>query len=362
MSDPVRDGIRCMLLRGGTSKGAYFLTADLPLDPVERDDLLLRVMGSPDPAQIDGLGGAHPLTSKVAIVSASTAPGVDIDYLFLQVAVDQPTVSDAQTCGNLLAGVGPFAVERGLIAPGGDTTTVRIRLVNTGDLATQTFGTPGGRVDYDGADSDRDAAIDGVPGTAARIDIQMARGEDARLLPTGNIVDTIDGHRVTLIDNGMPVVLLNAGEFGIAGDESPADLEHRTELKDAVERIRLAAGPLMGLGEVTDATVPKMFLLSAPKRGGAIMTRAFIPHRVHTSIGVLMAASVAAGVCIPGTVGADLANAPDDGAVEVEHPGGVFPSQVSVGRDETGIWRATSTSVRTARKIFDGVVFPRPRL
>ena len=362
MSDPVRDGIRCMLMRGGTSKGAYFLAEDVPRDPAERDDLLLRVMGSPDPTQIDGLGGAHPLTSKVAIVSSSSEPGVDVDYLFLQVVVDQPTVSDAQTCGNLLAGVGPFAVERGLVTPDGDTTTVRIRLVNTGDLATQTFGTPDGHVDYDGADSDRDAAIDGVPGTAARIDIEMARGEDARLLPTGNLVDVIDAHHVTLIDNGMPVVLLRAEEFGIAGDESPADLEQMAELTDAVERIRLAAGPLMGLGDVTEATVPKMFLLSAPKRGGAITTRAFIPHRVHTSIGVLMAASVAAGVCIPGTIAADLANPPDDGAVEVEHPGGVFPSQVSVGRDETGIWRATSTSVRTARKIFDGVVFPRPRL
>ena len=362
MSDPVRDGVRCMLMRGGTSKGAYFLAADVPLDPAERDELLLRVMGSPDPTQIDGLGGAHPLTSKVAIVSPSSEPGVDIDYLFLQVAVDQPTVSDAQTCGNLLAGVGPFAVERGLIAPGDDD--------HHGAHPTRQHRRPG-HADLRHAcrsrrlrrcDADRDAAIDGVPGTAARIDIEMARGEDARLLPTGNVVDELDGHRVTLIDNGMPVVLLRAEEFGIAGDESPADLEQRTELKDAVERIRLAAGPLMGLGDVTDATVPKMFLLSPPKRGGAISTRAFIPHRVHTSIGVLMAASVAAGVCIPGTVAADLANPPDDGAVEVEHPGGVFPSQVSVGRDDDGIWRATSTSVRTARKIFDGVVFPRPRL
>lgn len=356
VADPVHDGIRCMLMRGGTSKGAYFLAQDLPADPAERDDLLLRIMGSPDPAQIDGLGGAHPLTSKVAIVSASDEPGVDLDYLFLQVAVDQPSVSDAQTCGNLLAGIGPFALERHLIAAEGDTTTVRIRLRNTGALATQTFATPGGRADYDGG-----TEIDGVPGTAAAIEIEMARAEGALLLPTGRAVDQLDGHPATLIDNGMPVVLLRADEFGVAGDERPDDLEASAALKTALERIRMLAGPLMGLGDATDATVPKMILLSAPRRGGAIATRAFIPHRVHTSIGVLMAASVAAGVCIPGTVAADLANPPEDGAVEIEHPSGMFPSRVSVGRSDDGVWRATSTSVRTARKIFDGLVFPRPR-
>jgi 4-oxalomesaconate tautomerase len=362
VSDPVQDGIRCMLMRGGTSKGAYFLAEDLPSDLAERDDLLLRIMGSPDPTQIDGLGGAHPLTSKVAIVSRSEEPGVDIDYLFLQVVVDQPLVGHAQTCGNLLAGIGPFAVERGLVDAGDETTTVRIRLVNTGDLGTQTFATPGGRVVYDGEESRNSVAIDGVPGTAARIDIEMAPADDAHLLPTGNAADEIDGHRVTLIDNGMPVVLLRADEFGVSGEESPADLEGDAELVAAVERVRRIAGPLMGLGDVTDATVPKMFLLSPPRHGGAISTRGFIPHRVHASIGVLMAASVAAGVCVPGTVAADLASPPDDGPVDVEHPGGIFPSQVSVARSVDGTWRATSTSVRTARKIFDGVVFPRPRL
>ncbi|SFS12589.1 4-oxalomesaconate tautomerase [Microbacterium sp. cf046] len=357
MADSERDGIRCMLMRGGTSKGAYFLAGDMPADPSERDDLLLRVMGSPDPTQIDGLGGAHPLTSKVAIVSRSTEADVDLDYLFLQVVVDQPSVTDAQTCGNLLAGIGPFAVERELITPGAETTTVRIRLINTGDLATQTFPTPDGIVEYDGG-----TAIDGVPGTAAKIDIEMAPAADALLLPSGNVVDDLDGHRVTMIDNGMPVVLLRADEFGVAGDETPAELEERSDLKAEVERIRLLAGPLMGLGDVTRATVPKMFLLSAPRHGGAISTRAFIPARVHPSIGVLMAASVAAGVCIPGTVGADIANPTSDGPVEIEHPSGIFASRVSVGRSDDGVWSATSTSVRTARKIFDGVVFPRPRL
>lgn len=343
-----------MLMRGGTSKGAYFLAGDVPADATERDDLMLRIMGSPDATQIDGLGGAHPLTSKVAIVSLSAEPDVDVDYLFLQIGVDQPTVSTAQTCGNLLAGIGPFAVERGLIEASGPRTTVRIRLINTGDLATETFSTPDGRVDYDG-----DASIDGVPGTAAPIDIELGGG--SRLLPTGNVADDLDGHRVTLIDNGMPVVLLRADEFGVAGDESPAELEERGDLTAAVERIRLIAGPLMGLGDVTRASVPKMVLVSPPRSGGAISTRTFIPARVHTSIGVLMAASVAAGIHIPGAVGSDLAQVPASGPDGIEHPSGSFPAQVHVDRSADGAWSATSASLRTARKIFDGVVFPRPR-
>ena len=345
-----------MLMRGGTSKGAYFLASDVPGVPAERDDLMLRIMGSPDPTQIDGLGGAHPLTSKVAIVSPSTEPGVDIDYLFLQVVVDQPSVSDAQTCGNLLAGVGPFAVERGLVAAGAETTTVRIRLINTGDLAAETFATPGGRVEYDG-----DVSIAGVPGTAAPIEIELSAGADARLLPTGNVADELDGHRVTLIDNGMPVVLLSADEFGVTGTESPGELEERGDLKDALESIRLQAGPLLGLGDVAQTTVPKMILLSAPRDGGAISTRTFIPARVHTSIGVLMAASVAAGIRIPGAVGSDLAQVRESGPDGIEHPGGAFPARVSVRRADNGDWTATSTSQRTARKIFDGFVFPRRR-
>lgn len=350
------DGLRCMLMRGGTSKGAFFVADDLPADTARRDDLVLRVMGSPDPLQIDGLGGAHPLTSKVAIVSTSTEPGVDLEYLFLQVGVEEPHVSAAQTCGNLLAAVGPFAVERGLVSAQDPETTVRIRLRNTGDLAIEAFGTPGGRVEYSG-----DTAIDGVPGTAAGIRIETSAPDDARLFPTGDVVDVLDGHRVSLVDNGMPVVLVRAADLGVRGDESPDELEGDTALKDAIERIRRSAGERMGLGDVREATVPKVILLSAPQRGGAIGSRAFIPHRVHTSIGVLMAASVAAAVCIPGTIAAEIASPPDDGAVEIEHPSGTFAAQVSVGRGEDGIWRASSLSIRTARKIFDGVVYPRPR-
>ncbi|MDQ7879464.1 4-oxalomesaconate tautomerase [Microbacterium sp. QXD-8] len=352
----VRNGIRCMLMRGGTSKGAYFLAADLPSDPAVRDDLLLRIMGSPDPRQIDGIGGAHPLTSKVAVVSRSAAPDIDVDYLFLQIGVDAATVGDAQTCGNLLAGIGPFAVERGLLPATGERTTVRIRLLNTGDIATAEFPTVDGRPDYDG-----DAVIDGVPGTASAIELEVGGGADKPLLPTGHPSDEVDGHTVTLIDNGMPVVLLRAEEFGVDGSEPPAALEADDELAGRIERVRLGAGPLMGLGDVAAQTVPKMILLSPPRDGGAISTRAFIPARVHTAIGVLMAASVAAALRIPGTVGHDMAGPLTGDETVVEHPSGTFPSRVNVTRDADGTWRATSFSLRTARKLFDGTVFPRPR-
>src|SRR5690606_7190357 len=261
----VSGGLRCMLMRGGTSKGAYFLADDLPSDPAERDDLLLRVMGTPDPRQIDGIAGADPLTSKVAVVSASRDPDADVDYLFLQVGVEEPTVSDGQNCGNLLAGVGPFAVERGLAAAGGDRTSVRIRMVNSGSVATATFPTPGGVVSYDG-----DTAVSGVPGTAAPVLLDFAETEGsacASLPPTGRPRDTIDGVEVTCVDNGMPVVVVAASDLGVTGYESPGELG---ALRDRVQALRLRAGELMGLGDVTAASVPKTTLVAPPREGGAI--------------------------------------------------------------------------------------------
>ena len=358
-TDAARRGIRCMLMRGGTSKGAYFLATDLPADRATRDDLLLRIMGSPDPRQIDGIGGAHPLTSKVAVVAPSTADGVDVDYLFLQVGIEEPTVGDAQTCGNLLAGVGPFAVERGLVRATGERTTVRIRLLNTGDIATSVFATRDGLPDYDGAADG--VAIDGVPGVASAIDLEVGGGPGKPLLPTGRVVDEIDGHRVTLIDNGMPVAIVRAEDLAVSGTESPADLEADADLSARVEALRLEAGPRMGLGDVREQTVPKMIVVSPAQADGAVATRAFIPTRVHTSIGVLMAASVAAAVHVPGTVAAAIAGSTDGEITGIEHPSGVFPARVHVSPDADGTWRATSASLRTARKLFDGLVFPRSR-
>jgi 4-oxalomesaconate tautomerase len=347
--------VPCLLMRGGTSKGAYFLAGDLPAEPAARDDLLLRVMGSPDDRQIDGLGGAHPLTSKVAVVSPSAHPDADVDYLFLQVAVDKAEVSGRQNCGNILAGVGPFAVERGLVAAGEEETSVRIRMVNSGDLATATFPTPGGRVDYTG-----DAEISGVPGTAAPVIVEFPPGANP-LLPTGNVRDEIDGVQVTCVDNGMPTVLAAAASLKVTGYESPAELEADEELADRLRGIRLRAGRLMGLGDVSDATVPKLTLLAPPRAGGAISTRTFIPVRCHPSIGVLGAASVAAGLRVEGGVGADLARlTPGSDRVRIEHPTGFLDIESSLGSTPEGLPSARRTAVvRTARKIFDGTVFPR---
>ncbi len=347
-------GVRCMLMRGGTSKGAYFLAGDLPADPAERDDLLLRIMGSPDSRQIDGIGGAHPLTSKVAVISESVRPDADVDYLFLQVGVDRAMVSDRQNCGNLLAGVGPFAVERGLAA----ASPVRIHMVNSGSLATATFPAADGEVDYDG-----DTAIAGVPGTAAAIVLDFAETEGSAtgaLLPTGNVTDVIDGVTVTCIDNGMPVVVVPAAEFGRSGYETVAELEADQALGQQVQALRLAAGRLMGLGDVSAATVPKISLVAAPADGGTICTRTFIPVRVHDSIGVLGAVSVATALLLDGAAGSDLAAVkPGQARFDIEHPTGHLEVEAEVDQASQPPAVIRSGVVRTARKLFDGTVFPR---
>ena len=348
-------GIRCMLMRGGTSKGAYFLAEDLPASTSERDDLLLRIMGSPDPRQIDGIGGAHPLTSKVAVVSPSATDGVDVDYLFLQVVVDQPVVTDKQNCGNILAGIGPFAVERGLVAAQPEQTSVRIRMVNTDSIVTATFPTPDGMPRYSG-----DTAIDGVPGTAAPIVLNFEDdGSGKNVLPTGNITDTFSGITVTCVDNGMPVVVVAASSFGVTGYETVAELEGDEELNKRVQELRLEAGEAMGLGDVSATTVPKISLVAPPKHGGTISTRTFIPVRVHESIGVLGAVSVATAIVLPGAVGHDLAVLGGGPRLSVEHPGGALEVEVELDMTVSPPAVVRSGVVRTARKRFDGFVLPR---
>lgn len=259
---------RVMWMRGGTSKGGYFLADDLPIDTEARDAFLLRVMGSPDPRQIDGMGGADPLTSKVAVVRKSAREEIDVDYLFLQVFVDQALVSDQQNCGNILAGVGPFAIERGLVVPTGDETRVVIYMENTGQVAVETVRTPGGVVSYDG-----NAAIDGVPGTHAPIHVEFrdtAGSSCGALLPTGNAVDVINGVACTLIDNGMPCIVFKAEDVGATGYETREELESEAlvSIREKIEAIRLAAGPLMNLGDVSSKTVPKMTLVAPSRNGG----------------------------------------------------------------------------------------------
>ena len=346
-----------MVMRGGTSKGAYFVADDLPDDPDERDSLLARVMGSPDPRQIDGIGGAHPLTSKVAVVSPSPHPEIDVDYLFLQVGVDDGSVSDQQNCGNLLAGVGQFALERRLIAADGNHAQVRIRMVNSNSIATATFQLEAGVPTYGG-----DTAISGVPGTAAevRLDFENSAGSTCgALLPTGAVADVIDGIEGTCIDNGMPTVVLRAADLNIAGDETPGALEANELFRRRLENIRLRAGELMSLGDVSTMTVPKMSLVSAPRTGGSICARTFIPHRCHDAIGVLGAVSVATALRLPGSVGSELLRPGDDpDLVEIEHPTGTLVARVELADGPAGPVVGRSGIVRTARKLFDGVVFP----
>lgn len=366
MSGDVRyDGIRAMQLRGGTSKGLYFLAGDLPADAAERDDLLLRVMGSPDPRQIDGVGGGHPLTSKVAVVSPSPVPGVDVDYLFLQVMVDQAVVTDKQNCGNILAGIGPFAVERGLVpaqagqAHGdqahGDQTSVRIRMVNSGGIVTATFPTRGGRPRFDGG-----TAIDGVPGTAAAIVLDFAdSGAGASVFPTGNVTDVFGGITVTCVDNGMPVVVVAASSLGKTGYEPVAVLESDEALNERVQELRMEAAKAMGLGDVSGTTVPKIALVAPPAHGGTISTRTFIPVRVHESVGVLGAVSVGTAILVRGAVGSDLAVTAGGPRLSVEHPSGALQVEVELDTGVTPPKVIRSGVVRTARKLFDGTVFPR---
>jgi 4-oxalomesaconate tautomerase len=352
----VLTGIPCTLMRGGTSKGLYFNASDLPGERDLRDRILLAAMGSPDVRQIDGVGGAHPLTSKVAVISRSSVPTADVDYLFLQVVVDKPEVSDSQNCGNLLAGVGPWAIENGLVPVTGPSTPVRIHMVNTKSLAVAHVQTPQGAVEYEG-----DARIDGVPGTAAPIALEfldVAGSSCGALLPTGAVTDQFEGIELTCIDNGMPVIILRASDLGVTGAETPVQLEANAALVAKVERIRLAMGPRMNLGEVNRKTVPKMCLVSAPRHGGSISTATFIPHRVHEAIGVLGAVSVATACRIPGSVAAQVATLPAGGStrVEVEHPSGFFTVDVDVEPGEPVQVRRT-TLLRTARKLMRGDVF-----
>jgi 4-oxalomesaconate tautomerase len=345
---------RVMWMRGGTSKGGYFLAEDLPTDAAARDAFLLRVMGSPDPRQIDGMGGADPLTSKVAVVRKSEREGVDVDYLFLQVFVDVGVVSDAQNCGNILAGIGPFAIERGLVRAQDSETRVAIFMENTGQIAIATVETPGGKVRYDGA-----AKIDGVPGSAAPIPLEFrdtAGSSCGALLPTSNAVDEVEGVRVTLIDNGMPCVVMKAQDVGITGYEDRDTLDNDLALKTRIEAIRLAVGERMNLGDVRDKSVPKMMLVAPPRNGGAVTVRSFIPHRAHASIGVLGAVSVATACLIEGSPAAEVASIPEGRrqTLSVEHPTGETTCVMEL--DDKGAV-TSAAMLRTARKLMDGEIF-----
>ncbi|OBX07158.1 PrpF protein [Gallibacterium salpingitidis] len=348
--------IPCMLMRGGTSKGAFFAFDDLPQDIPTRDKVLLAVMGSPDKRQIDGLGGAHSLTTKVAMIRKSQQENVDLEFLFAQLQPDKDTVDTKPNCGNMLAAVVPFALEKGLIQPQGATTTARVLTLNTGMLADITVQTPDGYVNYDG-----DARIDGVPNSSAPIQIRFLDTEGSvcgALLPTGNVKDTFDipnfGQlEATCIDNGMPIVLVRAADVKRTAYESVTELNNDTELKTILENLRLQAALKMGLGDVKEKNYPKMCLVNAPINGGQIHTRCFIPHVCHEAIGVLAAVTIATACVLKDSVAygfsnTDLSINPN---FSVEHPSGEFT--VSLNLDEQG--NVTSAALlRTARLLMKG--------
>jgi 4-oxalomesaconate tautomerase len=356
----MQTAIACLLMRGGTSKGPFFKASDLPADLATRDRVLLAVMGSPDPRQIDGVGGAHPLTSKAAIVSTSTRPGVDLEFLFAQLQPDKDTVDTTPNCGNMLAAVVPFALETGLVRPRGQLSTFRVLTLNTDMACDITVQTPGGEVQYEG-----NARIDGAPGTAAPIMINFldtAGSVCSGLLPTGHARDqvTVEGIgpiNVTCIDNGMPLVLLRASDVGRTGYESVVQLNGDSVLKEKLEALRLVTGQLMGLGDVTKKTYPKMTLIAAPREGGGLCTRSFIPHVCHDAIGVLAAVTVATACVLPESITQGIARVASGNpkTISVEHPSGEFSVELEV--DQAQPHHVTRAALlRTARLIMRGQV------
>ena len=349
--------IPCALLRGGTSRGPFFLTADLPADAKQRDDVLLAAMGSPHEYQVDGIGGANPLTSKVAMISKSRHPGADVDYLFAQVLVNEKLVDTKPNCGNMLVAVGPFAIEAGLVPARHPETMVRIFNVNTQALVESIVQTPGGQVTYEG-----DAAIDGVPGTAApvKLNFKSAIGSvTGKLLPTGRALDVIDGVEVSCVDVAMPMILMRAEQFGKSGHESAAELDADRELYARMEPIRRKAGELMGMGDVSKLVVPKIGLLAKPRKGGTIASRYFVPYSCHKAHAVTGTVCVASACAIPGTVAAQIAPLPaaPQGVVKIEHPSGMIAIELDVELQSSPPVMRRAALIRTARRLFDGHVY-----
>ena len=349
--------IPCLLMRGGTSKGPYFKASDLPADIAARDRMLLAVMGSPDIRQIDGLGGADTLTSKVAIVSPSTREGVDVDYLFAQVDITRAIVDTGPSCGNMLSGVGPFAIETGMV-PGQDgTTSVAIYDVNTDSRIEAVVQTPGGEVAYAG-----DAAIDGVPGTAAPIILNFMDAVGAKtgmMLPSGHAREIIDGIEVSCLDVCMPMVMMRAADLGLSGYEGRAEIDGNKQLLARIEAIRMEAGRRMGFGDVSDSVMPKVGLLSAPRETGAITSRYLTPHKLHAAHAVTGAVCVATACLLEGTIAYDLAVRPEGNprTIWIEHPSGMVDVRMETTGEGATLKVIRAGILRTARPIMQGQVF-----
>ncbi|MFB2552541.1 4-oxalomesaconate tautomerase [Ensifer soli] len=352
MNDLTR--IPCVLMRGGTSRGPFFLDRDLPADRGRRDATLLSIMGSGHPLQIDGIGGGNPVTSKVAIIGPATVPGADVDYLFAQVRTDRQTVDYSPNCGNMLAAVGPFAIEAGLVRAGETSTLVRIHNVNTHKIIEAKVPTRHGQVTYLG-----DASIDGVPGLAAPIALTFldaAGAKTGKLFPTGRPLDVIDGVDVTAIDCAIPMVLMRAEDVGVTGYESAAALTANRDLIARITAIRVAAGALMGMGDVSDMVIPKPVIVARARSGGTLSVRYFMPNDCHPALATTGAVGIATAAVSAGTVAAAVAGAADLPAlVRLEHPGGRLDVQLETRNGST-----VAGLVRTARRLFEGYAFAKP--
>ena len=347
--------IPCVLMRGGTSKGPYFLASDLPGDRGQRDAILLAAMGSGHELQIDGIGGGNPLTSKVAIVGPATMPGAEVDYLFAQVKVRERVVDTSPNCGNMLSGVGPFAIEAGLVRAAAGTTTVRIHNVNTGKIIEARVATPGGFVTYDG-----DTSIDGVPGTAAPVHLAFldaAGSKTGKLLPTGAPVDHVDGIDVTGIDAAMPLVLIRASDMGKTGWERPDELDSDTAFLKRLEAIRIEAGERMGLKDVAKLVIPKPVLLAKPRAGGTISARYFMPHACHKAMAITGGVGLATACATTGTIAQQMTGPVAlPRTLGIEHPSGRLDVRLEIMPGQPA---PVALVVRTARRLFEGAVFAR---
>jgi 2-methylaconitate cis-trans-isomerase PrpF len=345
--------IPCVLMRGGTSRGPFFLASDLPRDAAARDATLISVMGAGHELQVDGIGGGNPLTSKVAIVGPATVPGAQVDYLFAQVKVLERFVDTSPNCGNMLAAVGPFAIEAGLVRAAAGSTTVRIHNVNTGKIIEARIATPGGRVTYQG-----DAAIDGVPGTAAPVHlafVDAAGSKTGKLLPTGNPVDRIGGIDVTCIDAAIPLILIRASDLGKTGWERPGELDADAAFLARLESIRIEAGERMGFRNVAKIVIPKPILVAAPRASGAISARYFMPHSCHKALAITGGVGLATACATPGTVAQTITGpVAFPRTIAIEHPAGRLDVRLETmaGRDEP-----VAFVLRTARRLFEGAVF-----
>lgn len=343
-------------MRGGTSKGPYFRREDLPEDLDTLSEVLIAAVGSGHALNIDGIGGGAAVTTKVAMLSESMDDWADVDYFFAQVSVEDRLVDYKPTCGNILSGVGPAAIEMGLVTPTEDVTEIRIRAVNTGAQVVAKVQTPGGKLAYDGP-----AEIAGVPGQSAPIQLAfmgVVGSSTGAFLPTGNLRDTFDGIEVTCMDVAMPVAIARAKDFGLTGYESAEELDANADFFARMEAIRIAAGEKMGMGNVTKSVTPKFGLLAPARDGGSIAVRYFMPWKTHPTMAVTGAQCLASCALTPGSVSDGLLARPNQNPAELvlEHASGTIDVLVDFSNDN-GFSLNSAGLVRTARKLADGNVY-----